>query len=90
MQAVRHHKIHDFMVNQIRCDLTNGRIDNDLMPYTSNEINAFLKEYESQIMCAVIEMYNAYENELDELDHAENDWYREFLYLHVPSYVFQN
>jgi len=35
-------------------------------------------------------MYNAYENELDELDTAEADWYREFLYLHVMSYPQEN
>jgi len=39
------------MVNQIRCDLTNGRSDEDLIPYTDEEITKFIKEHESQIMC---------------------------------------
>lgn len=90
MQASRHHKIYNVMVNQIKCDLTNGRSDEDLIPYTDAEAAKFIKDHESQIMCAVIEMYNAYENELDELDTAEADWYREFLYLHVASYPQEN
>lgn len=54
----------------------------NLEPFTSLQVEEYLKANESKIQAAVDEMIHAYEEdgELDDLWNREADWVREFLY----------
>ena len=70
------------MLDDLYHALTTGRDDEMLQRYTNEEISQFIQRNELQIENAVFEAY-ARDDELATLDHAENDWYREFLYEFV-------
>jgi len=73
------------MILQITNDLTIGG-DNDLLPYSQERISEYIKDHRHEIHDVVNDMFNEYKNddELEDLEHAELDWYREFLYEHIP------
>lgn len=67
---------------QITCDLTVGRTDNDLAPLSTDEINQFITKNASNIENVISNMIDAYaeDNELHLLEDPCNDWICEFLY----------
>lgn len=69
-------------VDQLRCDMTNGREANDFEPWNQSEQDQFLEKYDHEINRLVGLMIKAYkdDNELEELVDPENDWICEFLY----------
>ena len=76
------------MILQLEADLTDGMKDNGLVPYTPEQIQAYLKDHASAILDASKAMYDTYEGDgdLEELgdgSQGELDWYREFLYDYV-------
>jgi len=77
--------IREKMILQIRADLTIGREDNDLKAFTDEEINEYITKEEESLSRAVLEMYNTYKDdgELNDIPTAPDDWFREFLYIHI-------
>jgi hypothetical protein len=63
-------------------DLTIGRNDNDLVPFTSDEINTFIEENNDNIEQVITNMINEYsnDNELELLADPLLDWIGEYLY----------
>lgn len=78
-------KIRNAMISDLYCSLTIGREDEDLEPYNPNQLEQFIHEHRDELEKAVNAMFRAYEQdkELEELEHAEYDWYREFLYDYI-------
>lgn len=63
-------------------DLTIGRNDNDLVPFTSDEIDTFIEENNDNIEQVITNMMNEYsnDNELELLADPLLDWIGEYLY----------
>lgn len=78
-------RIRNVMKKQIRADLTVGRIDQGMRPFSEMYIAEFLEYNNANIENAAREMYEVYREvgELEDLRNAENDWYQEFLYNHI-------
>ena len=71
----------------IKNDLTIGRSDEDLEPFTSDQINTFMKEnYDNieQVITTIITEYTN-DNELETLQHAKYSWIGEYLYQVVDT-----
>jgi hypothetical protein len=66
-------------------DLTIGRTDNDLIPFTSDEINKFIKDNEDKIETVIKVMIQDYskDNQLKLLKEPLLDWIGEYLYEYV-------
>ena len=86
--------LYKLILEQIRADLTTGQEDQDLDPYTIEQINNFVIDNEANIQKVISDMINAYEDdeELEDLLEPEPDWIREFLYEHVkvPNMINDN
>ncbi len=72
---------------QIKCDLTIGRDDNDLQPFSENKISDFIKRNINRIDTVIDIMITEYknDNELEDLLNPEPDWIREYLYDHISN-----
>jgi hypothetical protein len=78
------------LLNQIKIHMKSNIIanfidgDDDVVPPRDPIVKAlvFIDSYEVQLDMAANIMYNAYQtdDELDDLENAEADWYREYLY----------
>jgi len=68
-------------------DLTIGRIDNGLMPFTSDEIYKFIEDNNNNIKKVIIIMINDYsnDNELELLADPLLDWIGEYLYDFIDT-----
>lgn len=66
-------------------DLTVGRIDNNLIPFTNNQIDNFIKDNKDNILRVIVTMINDYnhDNELETLLDPPLDWIGEYLYYFV-------
>lgn len=77
------------MHHLIFCDLTVGRSDDGLEPFTSHQVNNFIDNNRIAIECAVKAMYSGYESDddLHTLMSEENplDWFGEYLYRFVDT-----
>ena len=63
-------------------DLTIGRSDDDLIPFTSDEIDKFIEDNNNNIEKVITIMINEYsnDNELELLTDPLLDWIGEYLY----------
>jgi hypothetical protein len=63
-------------------DLTIGRLDNDLMPFTSEEIHKFIEDNNGNIEKVIQTMIDDYsnDNEIELLADPLLDWIGEYLY----------
>lgn len=63
-------------------DLTIGRTDNNLIPFTSDEINKFIEDNNNNIEKVIENMINEYsnDNEIELLADPLLDWIGEYLY----------
>lgn len=70
-------------------DLTIGRIDNDLTPFTSDEINKFIEDNNDNIEKVIQIMIDEYsnDNEIELLADPLLDWIGEYLYDLVDTKV---
>ena len=66
------------IIRQLRADLTNGRRDEELVPFTRGQVNAFVQEHEREIEKAIQNMIAGLPEE--DLVNPQEDWIREFLY----------
>jgi hypothetical protein len=68
-------------------DLTIGRLDNDLLPFASDQIDKFIKENSDNIEKVISIMIDEYSNddELELLANPELDWIGEYLYDFVDT-----
>lgn len=76
------------IIKQIKCDLTIRRTDNDLVPYTKNEIESYIQENVSKIDMCINEMIKDYEED-DDLESLEDpllDWITEYLYEFIDTH----
>ena len=66
----------------IKNDLTIGRTDNDLIPFTSVEIDKFIEDNNDNIEKVIATMIHEYsnDNELEMLKDPLLDWIGEYLY----------
>ena len=83
-------QIREAMKYEIQATLTFGREDNDMEEYSEKEIENFLNINNDKLEEAVKKMYLDYRKDLDldDLRHAELDWYREYLYDYIPYGYF--
>jgi hypothetical protein len=77
--------LRNLIITTIKCDLTVGRIDNDLEKIEDERINEFINNNENNIKNIINEMIFDYEkdDELDDLKTPENDWVREYMYCFI-------
>ena len=77
--------LYNIIIKQLICDVTIGRKDNDLEPYTDIQIYNFIKDNEKQIENTINNMIKDYKNDgdLEELKNPEKDWIREYLYQEI-------
>jgi hypothetical protein len=70
-------------------DLTIGRQDHDLPPFTSNEIHTFLEDNKDNIEQVIQLMMDEYrnDNEMELLADPNLDWIGEYLYDVVDTKV---
>jgi len=61
-------------------DLTIGRNDNDLIPFTNDEIHKFIEDNNDNIEECIRTMIDEYSNEIELLANPEFDWIGEYLY----------
>lgn len=68
-------------------DLTIGRRDNDLIPFTSDKIDTFIEDNNDNIEKVITIMINEYsnDNELELLAEPLFDWIGEYLYDFVDT-----
>jgi len=68
-------------------DLTIGRSDEDLEPFTSDQINTFIKENDDKIEQVITTIITEYtnDNELETLQNAKYSWIGEYLYEVVDT-----
>jgi len=68
-------------------DLTIGRIDNDLIPFTSDRIDTFIEDNNDNIEKVITIMINDYsnDNELELLADPLLDWIGEYLYDYIDT-----
>lgn len=84
---------HDILKSTIRFmitnDLTIGRSDNELMPFTSDKIDTFIEDNNDNIEKVITRMINEYsnDNELELLADPELDWIGEYLYELVDTKI---
>lgn len=80
-----YNNLNDKIITQITADLTIGRSDNDLNPYTQEQINEFIQKNELNIKNTIENMINDCKEyiELEELNNPEDDWIREYLYCYI-------
>lgn len=73
----------------IKNDLTIGRNDNGLIPFTSNEIDKFIKDNDENIEKVITTIINEYsnDNELELLKEPLFDWIGEYLYDFVDTKI---
>lgn len=70
-------------------DLTIGRSDEDLIPFTSDKIDTFIEDNNDNIEKVITIMINEYsnDNELELLVEPELDWIGEYLYKFVDTNI---
>ena len=70
-------------------DLTIGRTDNDLIPFTSVEIDEFIENNKDNIEQVITTIINEYsnDNELELLKDPLLDWIGEYLYVSVDTTI---
>ena len=70
------------MKEQIKYDLTVGRTDEKLEPFTENQIDDFICKMREKLEKIVNKMLEDFqeEDELETLYNAEKDWFCEYLY----------
>ena len=75
-----------YMITQ---DLTIGRNDNDLLPFTTDKINKFIEDNNDNIEKVITIMINEYrnDNELELLAEPLLDWIGEYLYEFVDTKI---
>lgn len=80
-----HDIIYSKIISIITADLTIGKTDNDLEPFTDDEINKFIEDNADNIETAITTMIRDYEEDDDckLLREPELDWIREYLYEKV-------
>jgi hypothetical protein len=68
-------------------DLTIGRSDNDLIPFTSDRIDTFIEDNNDNIEKVITIMINDYsnDNELELLVDPLLDWIGEYLYDYIDT-----
>lgn len=85
--------IHNILRTKIKLiitnDLTIGRTDNDLLPFTSVEIDNFIETNKYQIEKAITTIIDEYskDNELELLKDPLFDWICEYLYEFVDTKI---
>lgn len=80
---MNYHKILKTKIElMITNDLTIGRLDNDLMPFTSEEIHKFIEDNNGNIEKVIQTMIDDYsnDNEIELLADPLLDWIGEYLY----------
>lgn len=84
---------HDILLQKIifiiTNDLTIGRNDNELTPFTNTEITKFIEDNNHNIEIVIQNIINDYnnDNELESLGNPEYDWITEYLYDFI---VYEN
>lgn len=75
------------IIFMITNDLTIGRNDNDLIPFTDNQINAFIQTNNDKIETVIKNIINDYaaDGELELLQNPPLDWIGEYLYQVVQT-----
>lgn len=75
-----------YMITQ---DLTIGRNDNDLLPFTTDKINKFIEDNNDNIEKVITIMINEYsnDNDLELLAEPLLDWIGEYLYEFVDTKI---
>jgi methionine salvage enolase-phosphatase E1 len=70
-------------------DLTVGRTDNNLIPFTSDEINKFIEDNNNNIEKVIEIMINEYskDNEIELLADPLLDWIGEYLYDFIDTTI---
>ena len=70
-------------------DLTIGRTDNDLIPFTSDQIDKFVEDNNDNIEKVIAIMINDYsnDNEIELLAEPLLDWIGEYLYDFVDTKI---
>lgn len=70
-------------------DLTIGRTDNNLIPFTSDEINKFIEDNNNNIEKVIEIMINEYsnDNEIELLAEPLLDWIGEYLYNLIDTTI---
>ena len=70
-------------------DLTIGRTDNNLIPFTSDEINKFIEDNNNNIEKVIEIMINEYsnDNEIELLADPLLDWIGEYLYDFIDTTI---
>jgi hypothetical protein len=78
------------MHHLIFCDLTIGRSDFGLEPYTSEQVSDFIADNANNIQLAAGMMFASYEedDDLRSLKHPSMDWFQDFLYEFVTTRTF--
>ena len=79
---------------QLKSDLSTGRSDNDLIPFSSKEITNYIKTNRSVIDKVIVRMLTEYICDKDEdpneiiedLKNPEKDWIREYLYEYLDPF----
>lgn len=82
-------KIEDIIHEIITNDLTIGREEEDLIPFTTDEIKQFIDSNTTKIDNVIRQIITEYERDgdLDELDNPEYDWISEYLYDVVNTFA---
>jgi methionine salvage enolase-phosphatase E1 len=77
------------IISMITNDLTIGRIDNDLIPFTCNEIDNFIDNNNDNIEKVIQNMITEYsnDNEIELLADPLLDWIGEYLYDLVDTKI---
>ena len=84
---------HNILKTKIRLmitnDLTIGRTDNDLIPFTSDQIDKFVEDNNDNIEKVIAIMINDYsnDNEIELLAEPLLDWIGEYLYDFVDTKI---
>ena len=84
--------LHIKIINLINADLVIGRIDNNLQPYTDQEIDVFINNNNENIDEMIEQIIRVYEynNALYELENPTNECIRDFLYYFVRCIPYEN
>jgi len=77
------------IITMITNDLTIGRSDNDLIPFTNDEINKFVKNNNDNIEKVIEIIIDAYtkDGELELLNDPLFDWISEYLYDFIDTNI---
>lgn len=78
------------IIQTIKCDLTIGKIDNDLEKIEDDKIMEFIRNNEQNIKTVIDEIIMEYkkDGELEDLKTPQNDWVREYMDDYIKYDIF--